>query len=170
MSGRKPKEESRATEFRQRLMAWKQTPESMRPSLRALGREVGTSHQLLQHYLDGLEIWHAREELARRARECQRITENLRAQTKVRGLTLGLTGNSAKRARIEGMGTYETAMENLDKAMMHWRRPRPWRSSHEREIIRRLAFWWYTARDERPSARAWARSLVISHTWMRKRI
>jgi hypothetical protein len=55
MSGRKTEQESRATEFRQRLMAWKQTPESQRPSLRALARELGTSHQLLKHYLDGLE-------------------------------------------------------------------------------------------------------------------
>ena len=47
MTGRKPKQESRSAEFRQILMAWKQTPEALRPSLRELARELGTSHQLL---------------------------------------------------------------------------------------------------------------------------
>ena len=54
-TGRKPAQESRATEFRRSLIAWQQTPESSRLSLRALARELGTSHQLLKHYLDGLE-------------------------------------------------------------------------------------------------------------------
>lgn len=62
MSGRKPAYESRATEFRQRLSAWRQMPADERPSLRALARELGTSHQLLSHYLDGLEIWRAEEQ------------------------------------------------------------------------------------------------------------
>jgi hypothetical protein len=62
MSGRKPAYESRATEFRQRLMAWKQAPESLKPSLRALARELDTSHQLLAHYLNGLDRWQAEEE------------------------------------------------------------------------------------------------------------
>jgi hypothetical protein len=44
MKGRKKKPESRATEFRQRLVIRKQTPESLRPSLRQLARELGTSH------------------------------------------------------------------------------------------------------------------------------
>jgi hypothetical protein len=61
VNGRKHTEESRATEFRQRLIAWKQTPESSRPSLRALARQLGTSHQLLKHYLDGLEKWRYKE-------------------------------------------------------------------------------------------------------------
>jgi hypothetical protein len=61
MSGRKPKQESRAADFRRMLIAWKQTPESLRPSLRALARDAGTSHQLLKHYLDGLEKWRYKE-------------------------------------------------------------------------------------------------------------
>ena len=60
-AGRKAGQESRAAEFRQRLVIWKQTPESSRPSLRALARELDTSHQLLEHYLDGLEEWQAVE-------------------------------------------------------------------------------------------------------------
>lgn len=77
MRGRKPKYESRAAEFRQRLVAWKQTPESMRPSLRALARELQTSHALLQHYLDGLDEW-LREKLL----------EPFRANAKAKGLTV----------------------------------------------------------------------------------
>jgi hypothetical protein len=63
--GRKPKHESRAAEFRQRLIAWKQSPLSLRPSLRALACELGTSHQMLAYYLDGLERWQAEEEAKR---------------------------------------------------------------------------------------------------------
>jgi hypothetical protein len=67
MRGRKTKQESRAAEFRERLLAWKQTPESMRPSLRAFAVELGTSHQMLTYYLDGLDSWQA-EERAKRIR------------------------------------------------------------------------------------------------------
>jgi hypothetical protein len=66
MSGRKTKQESRADELRQQLVAWEQTPESLRPSLRQLARDLGTSHQLLEHYLRGLEKW-KHKELYRRA-------------------------------------------------------------------------------------------------------
>jgi hypothetical protein len=68
MKGRRKKDESRANEFRQRLLAWSQTPESSRPSLRELARELGTSHALLQHYLNTLDKWQADEDW-RRARE-----------------------------------------------------------------------------------------------------
>lgn len=61
MRGRKPKRESRSAEFRQRLIAWKQKPESSRPSLRALACELRTSHQLLTFYLKRLEKWQAKE-------------------------------------------------------------------------------------------------------------
>jgi len=63
MSGRKPKTESRAAEFRQRLVIWQQTPEATRPSLRSLAKELRTSHALLQHYLQSLETRHQRKEL-----------------------------------------------------------------------------------------------------------
>jgi hypothetical protein len=73
MSGRKPKQESRSAEFRQRLIAWKRTPESLRPSLRALARELGTSHQLLKHYLDGLEKWRYKERYRKANEESDQI-------------------------------------------------------------------------------------------------
>lgn len=79
MSGRKPKKESRAAELRQRLGAWKRMPESVRPSLRALAREIGTSHQLLEHYLEGLEIWQAREYERRGAKEYKRKRDEILA-------------------------------------------------------------------------------------------
>lgn len=63
--GRKPEYESRSTEFRQRLIAWKQSPVSLRPSLRAVARELGTSHQMLAYYLNGLDRWQAKEEAKR---------------------------------------------------------------------------------------------------------
>jgi hypothetical protein len=73
MRGRKPTQESRAAEFRQRLIAWKQTPESSRPSLRALARDLDTSHQLLKHYLGGLEKWRYKERYREANAEADRI-------------------------------------------------------------------------------------------------
>src|SRR6516165_10828349 len=61
MRGRKPKAESHADKIRAKLAAWKQTPEYLRPSLRDLARQMGTSHQLLAHYLQRLEKWQAKE-------------------------------------------------------------------------------------------------------------
>jgi hypothetical protein len=49
--GRRPAARSRSSEIREKLAAWKQTPESSRPTLRALAQELGTSHQLLGHFL-----------------------------------------------------------------------------------------------------------------------
>ena len=59
--GRKSAAESRAAEIRVKLLAWKQTPEPHKISLRALARELGTSHQLLEHYLTRWEKWQAKE-------------------------------------------------------------------------------------------------------------
>jgi hypothetical protein len=44
-----------------KLLAWKQTPEPHKISLRALARELGTSHQLLASYLKGLKDWQAKD-------------------------------------------------------------------------------------------------------------
>lgn len=74
MRGRKPKLESRALEFYGRLARWKQAPESARPSLRALARELGTSHQLLGHYLQNWANWQAME-YRRQAKEIRARAE-----------------------------------------------------------------------------------------------
>jgi hypothetical protein len=67
------------------------------------------------------------------------------------------------------MPSYEASMRNLRRARARWRAPRPWRSTEEAQMIRRFVFYWFTCRDRsRPSARAWARQLGISHTWIQK--
>jgi hypothetical protein len=66
---------------------------------------------------------------------------------------------------------YDASMENLAKARASCRYhpPRPWRSSEQSLLIRRYVAWWLTCRDpSRPSGRAWARELGISHTWLQK--
>jgi hypothetical protein len=68
----------------------------------------------------------------------------------------------------KGMPSYESSMRNLAKARAKWRPPLPWRSSQEAQMIRRYAFQWFTCRGSRPSGRAWARSLGVSHTWLQK--
>jgi hypothetical protein len=73
MRGRKPTQESRSAEFRQRLVEWKQSPEWSRPSLRALASQLGTSHQLLKHYLDELEKWRYKERYRKAIEESDQI-------------------------------------------------------------------------------------------------
>jgi hypothetical protein len=66
---------------------------------------------------------------------------------------------------------YDASMQNLAKARAseRWHPPRPWRSKEEGLMVRRLVFWWLTCRDRnRPSGRAWARQLGVSHTWLQK--
>jgi hypothetical protein len=66
------------------------------------------------------------------------------------------------------MPSYDSSMRNLAKARAAWRPPRPWRSRDEARMVRRYAFQWLTARGKKPSGRAWARELGISHTWLQK--
>src|SRR5882724_8172027 len=64
---------------------------------------------------------------------------------------------------------YDASMRNFAKARARWRPPRPWRSNEEAQLIKRFVFQWFTCRDRsRPSGRAWARALSISHTWLQK--
>jgi hypothetical protein len=66
------------------------------------------------------------------------------------------------------MPSYESSMRNLAKARAMGRPPRLWRSSDESRMIRRYVFLWYTGRGTKPSGRAWAKQLGISHTWLQK--
>jgi transposase len=68
------------------------------------------------------------------------------------------------------MPSHETSMQNLAKAKANWRQPRPWRSSNESRMVRRFVFQWFTCRGTRPSGRAWARQLGVSHSWVKKLI
>lgn len=66
---------------------------------------------------------------------------------------------------------YDASMRNLRKARASeaYHFPRPWRSKEEALMVRRLALQWYTCRDRnKPSGRAWARALGVSHTWLQK--
>jgi hypothetical protein len=76
------KHESRAAELPTRLVEWKQMPESARPTLRALGGELGVKHQLLGYYLGDLDEWEF-EKRCRRAREmAQKKATEVRARAK----------------------------------------------------------------------------------------
>jgi hypothetical protein len=69
--GRKPADESRADELRERLVKWSYFPASARPSLRALAEALQTSHQLLSSLLVGLEEWEREKDLER----CRVVTK-----------------------------------------------------------------------------------------------
>jgi hypothetical protein len=66
------------------------------------------------------------------------------------------------------MPSCQSSIRNLAKARAKMRPPKPWRSSDESRIIRRYVFQWATGRGQKPSGRAWARELGISHTWLQK--
>jgi hypothetical protein len=57
-------------------------PESSRPSLRALAREMGTSRQLLTFYLHGLDEWQCRERHRRAMESANKKAEEIRARAK----------------------------------------------------------------------------------------
>jgi hypothetical protein len=82
VSGRKLKQESRSAEFRQRLIQWKQTPVAFRRSLRALARKLGTSHQLLAHYLVGLAKWQCEERYRKAKKESDEICARAKAENR----------------------------------------------------------------------------------------
>lgn len=79
--GPKPAGESRAAEIRARLMAWKQTPEQERISLRALAAELGTSHQLLSFYLRGWDKWQIKQTPERAKTENRFLTAEEEARS-----------------------------------------------------------------------------------------
>jgi hypothetical protein len=67
------------------------------------------------------------------------------------------------------MPSYQASVRNLATARAADRWPRPWRSNEEAHTIRRFVFRWFTCDDHRrPSGRAWARALGVSHTWVQK--
>jgi len=66
---------------------------------------------------------------------------------------------------------WDASSRNLAKARAskNWHPPRPWRSKEEGRLIARFVFLWFTCRDRnRPSGRAWARELGVSHVWVQK--
>jgi hypothetical protein len=83
-AGRKPKEESRAMELRQALIAWKRIPEAVRPSLRFLAAQLQTNHQLLSHFLGTLDEWGLEE----RIRIAKEQGEHFQARAQAEGRDL----------------------------------------------------------------------------------
>ena len=121
-SGRKPAHESRATEFRQSLTAWKRMPESSRPSLRALARKLGTSHQLLSFYLKRLEKWQS-EEYWRRATEIRaRATAEGRPMTQWEEREVYAYNRAAVRAMVGPMllDTIEQIQQEAERRPLVW--------------------------------------------------
>jgi hypothetical protein len=59
---------------------WKQSPESLRPSLRSLAAETGVSHQLLSFYLNRLEEWQYKERNRTAKENADRKAEQIRAR------------------------------------------------------------------------------------------
>jgi len=106
MRGRKPKQESRAAEIRAKLAAWKRTPEGAKPSLRTLAREIGTSHQLLSHYLQHWAKW--------QSKEYRRLAANIRESAKAENRSLTAWEEHQARAydQTAFRWTLVAAMEN----------------------------------------------------------
>lgn len=66
------------------------------------------------------------------------------------------------------MPSCEASLRNLEKAKACWRKPRPWRSLGETQIIRRLTWQWYVDRQPKCSGRELADQLGVSHTYVQK--
>jgi len=100
-------------EFYGRLARWRQTPESARPSLRALARELGTSHQLLSHYPQNWAKW--------QTKEYRRRAEEIRASAEMENRTL--TPWEEQQARVYDQEAFQWMIESdLEKAMRHLER------------------------------------------------
>jgi hypothetical protein len=116
--GRKRASESRSEEIRAKLTEWKQTPEHLRPSLRALARELRTSHQLLSHYLEHSNKWRAKE-YRQRANEIRaRVQDETRPWAKCEMLR--------QADRYDRAGLRCTLVSVMEDALRKW----------EQEIIR----------------------------------
>jgi hypothetical protein len=65
---------------------------------------------------------------------------------------------------------YDASMANLALARSSpdFHPPRPCRSAAEAYMVRRFVWQWFTCHGSKPSARAWARQLGISHVWLLK--
>ena len=80
--GRKHISESRAAEFRTRLLEWRQIPEPTRISLRELAAEIGTTHQLLSFYLQRLNEWQMNEQAKEYRRQAKAIRDGADAENR----------------------------------------------------------------------------------------
>ncbi len=67
------------------------------------------------------------------------------------------------------MPSLEASLQNFAKARAKWHPPRPWRSTHESRLIKRLVWQWLNSSEPgKWSGRAVARWLDVSHTYIQK--
>ncbi len=117
MKGRRPKQDSRADEIRARLLVWEQESESARPSLRSLARDLGTSHQLLSYYLEGLGEWQAKRQME----NYRRLKEEIEAREKAEHRWC--TPQEDPRVCIYGRKWVDhMLLVALERALRSWRR------------------------------------------------
>jgi hypothetical protein len=122
MKGRKPKQESRGPEFRRTLIAWKQAPESSRPSLRAVARGLGTSHQLLSFYLKRLHKWQSKEYWRQAGEIRARANTEGRAMTQQEEQQFYAYNRAAMRATVGPMllETIERMKKDSESRPLYW--------------------------------------------------
>lgn len=78
-------------------------------------------------------------------------------------------GHRQPRAIVLHVPSPEASRRNLELARLHHRSPQPWRSEQESSVIRGLVWQWFTCRNAgKWSARALARRLGVSHTYVQK--
>jgi len=66
------------------------------------------------------------------------------------------------------MPSREASLQNLAKARLRGRPPRPWRSDSESRLIRTFVWHWHLGHGPWCSGRALARWLGVSHTYIQK--
>lgn len=66
------------------------------------------------------------------------------------------------------MPSRQSSLQNLAKARLRWRSPRPWRCQTESRVIRMITWHWYLGHGPWCSGRALARWLGVSHTYIQK--
>lgn len=108
-AGRKPAHESRAQEIRARLLVWKQTPKSIRSSLRALEAETGVSHQLLSFHLKGLEEWEYKEWYRKAKETAKKEAEGIAARAAAQGRAMTM------RERLLAMGYVTMVLGQIEE-------------------------------------------------------
>ncbi len=125
-AGRKPKEKSRGTELRQALIAWKESPEGSRPSLRFLALQLRTSHQLLTHFLNTIDEWGLEE----RVRFAKERAEHIQARAREEGRRLSFP-------EIAGAILEPALLEMIAKAQQEFKLGPL--DSHQVKMLRMLA-------------------------------
>jgi hypothetical protein len=118
--GRRPTYESRALEFRQELVTWKRMPESSRPSLRALARKLNTSHQLLTHYLDGLDEWIYTERIRASKKLAQEQANEIRARASAENRQMTMRESLDTLVVPELLDQIENIRQEAKRGRLNW--------------------------------------------------